>query len=102
MVVAVAIFELHIPFAQSLKEKRMVVKSLRDKLRNRFEISASEVAFHDLHQRARVGVAFVAADHRVADALLEKVTGFIESNAEATMTGWTCEKLDFDENADLR
>jgi uncharacterized protein YlxP (DUF503 family) len=101
MIVAVAIYELHIPFAQSLKDKRMVVKSLRDKLRNRFEISANEVAFHDLHQRARIAVAFISTDNAQADSLLEKITGFVNGNTDATVTGWTSEKLDFDETADL-
>src|SRR5947209_10850189 len=98
MIVAVAIFELHIPYAQSLKDKRMVVRSLRDKLRHKFEISASEVALHDLHQRTRLGVAFIVSDHGSADAMLEKIASFVETNAEATLNGWTSEKLDFDEN----
>lgn len=101
MIVVVAICELHIEYAQSLKEKRMVVKSLRDKLRHRFEISANEVALQDLHQRARIGVAFIASDNASADALLEKIAGFVETNADATVSGWTSEKLDFDETADL-
>lgn len=97
MIVAVAIFELHIEYAQSLKEKRMVVKSLRDKLRHRFEISANEVALQDLHQRARLGVTFIASDNAAADSILEKIGHFVETNAEATLNGWTSEKLDFDE-----
>ncbi len=101
MLVAVGLFEIHISFAQSLKEKRMVVKSLRDKLRHRFQISASEVAFHDLHQRARLAVAFVANDHGTADALLDKIRSFVESNSDAILAGWTIEKLDFDEMATL-
>ena len=101
MLVTVALFELHIPHAQSLKEKRMVVKSLRDKLRNRFEISVNEVAFQDLHQRARLGVAFIAHDNGSADALLEKVVHFIETNTDATFSGSTVEKLEFDEMAPL-
>ena len=101
MLVAVALFELHIEHAQSLKEKRMVVKSLRDKLRNRFEMSVNEVAFQDLHQRARLGVAFIAHDHGSADAMLEKVVHFIETNTDATLSGWTVEKLEFDETAPL-
>ncbi len=101
MLVVAAIFEIHIPFAQSLKEKRMVVKSLRDKLRHRFEISASEVAFHDLHQRARLAVAFVSNDHGTSDALLEKIRSFVESNSEAVLAGWTSETLEFDEMATL-
>ena len=75
MLVSVALFEIHIPYAQSLKDKRMVVKSLRDKLRNRFEISAGEVGLHDVHQRARLGLSFVSIDDASADGMLDRVAG---------------------------
>lgn len=101
MIVAVGIFELHIEYAQSLKEKRMVVKSLRDKLRRRFEIAANEVAYQDLLQRGRIGIAFIASNHAAADSMLEKIALFVESNAEARVNGWVSEKLDFDENIAL-
>ena len=101
MIVAVGIVELHIEGAQSLKEKRMVVKSLRDKLRHRFEVAANEVAMQELHQRARIGVAFIASGNAAADAMLEKISRFIETNAEARVNGWMSEKLDFDENVAL-
>jgi uncharacterized protein len=100
MLVVVALFELHIPAAQSLKDKRMVVRSVKDKLRN-LDLSAKEVALQDLHQRARIAVSFVALDNPAADAVLEKVQSIVESNADCTMSGWTSEKLDFDENASL-
>jgi len=100
MLICVALFELHIPHAQSLKDKRMVVRSVRDKLRN-LDLSAKEVALHDLHQRARLAVSFVALDNAAADATLEKIQSLILSNGDATMIGWTSEKLDFDENAVL-
>ena len=101
MLVVVGLFELHIEYAQSLKEKRMVVKSLRDKLRNRFEVSASEVALQDLHQRARLAVAFITHDHAAADAKLDTIRDFVEANTDATVAGWTSEKLDFDEEIAL-
>jgi uncharacterized protein YlxP (DUF503 family) len=101
MVVAVALFELHIEFAQSLKEKRMVVKSLKDKLRHRFEISAAEVGLQDVHQRARMGVAFITLDRAQADAKLERIEEFIAANTDATLVGSTSEKLDFDESVGL-
>src|SRR5437763_347742 len=101
MVVAVALFEIHIPHAQSLKEKRAVVKSLREKVRHRFEISVAEVALHDVHQRARIGLSVVTTDHAGADAILAHVQSYVETNAEAMMTGWTSETLDFDEMATL-
>src|SRR5260370_42378681 len=102
MLVAVALFEIHIPFAQSLKDKRMVVRSLRDKLRHRFEISPNEVALHDLHQRARMAISFIALDHASADAMLDKLLAFVEPTTDATLAARTNEKLDFDEGATLQ
>ena len=101
MLVVVALFELHIEFAESLKDKRMVVKSLRDKLRRRFEVSAAEVGLQDLHQRGRLAVSFIALEHAVADRMIEKLVDFVESNTDATLSGWTTEKLEFDEDASL-
>lgn len=101
MLVVVAIYELHIEYAQSLKEKRMVVKSLRDKLRHRFELSAAEVGLQDVHQRARMAVSFIALEHAQADAKLEKIEEFITSNTDAMLVGSTSEKLEFDETVGL-
>ena len=101
MFVAVALFDLHIEYAQSLKEKRMVVKSLRDKLRHRFEISAAEVGLQDVHQRARIAVSFVTGSRPTAQSLLEKIQDFIDSNTDAVVSGWTSELLEFDEDAGL-
>ncbi len=101
MIVAVALFELHIEFAQSLKEKRMVVRSLKDKLRRRFNVSVNEVAFHDLHQRTRICLSLVADRRDDADSVLDTIQMFVESHAGARVMGWTVEKLDFDEEADL-
>jgi uncharacterized protein YlxP (DUF503 family) len=101
MIVAVALFELHIEYAESLKDKRMVVRSVRDKLRRRFKVAVNEVAFQDLHQRARLAVALIADRNDSADSLLDTIQRFVESNTDAVLTGWTQEKLDFDEEADL-
>lgn len=101
MIVTVVLFELHIEYAESLKDKRMVVRSLRDRLRRRFNVSANEVAHHDLLQRARLAISFVAGGNDSADSLLEKIQTFVETSTDAVVTGWTSEKLDFDEEASL-
>jgi len=75
----------------------MVVRSLRDRLRSRFEITAREVALQDLHQRARLAVTFLAPDGAAADAIMSKIHDFVDSNTDGMLTGWTSEKLDFDE-----
>ena len=102
MIVCVALFELHIEYAQSLKEKRAVVKSLRDRLRNSFHCSCNEVALHDVHERARMAVSFIADRNDSADSLLDRIQQFVEANSNAVLAGWTSEKLDFDEDADLK
>jgi uncharacterized protein YlxP (DUF503 family) len=102
MLVCVLLVEIHIPYARSLKEKRMVVKSLKEKLRNRFEMSVGEVGFQDLHQRSRLAASFIADEHSSADAKLGKIIDFVESNSDAVLAGWTSEKLDFDETVAMK
>jgi uncharacterized protein YlxP (DUF503 family) len=97
MLVCVALLELRIEFAESLKDKRMVVRSLKDKLRTRFEMSVAEVAMHDVHTVARLGMTFIALDDAAAESKLGKIQEFVESNTDAVVTGWTSEKLDFDD-----
>ena len=62
MVVGIARIELHIPGAQSLKAKRQVVRSLKERIRARVQAAVAEVDHQDLWQRAALGVAVVSAD----------------------------------------
>jgi uncharacterized protein YlxP (DUF503 family) len=101
MIVAVALFELHIEYAGSLKDKRQVVRSLKDRLRHTFKCSANEVALQDLHQRARIAVSFVTDRKDSADSLLDRIQEYVEANSNAVLAGWTSEKLEFDEEASL-
>ena len=82
MVIAYAVFDLHLPGCRGLKEKRMIVKSLKTRIRNDFEISASEVEGQDLLQRARIGVAAVGPEQAPLDALLQHVLRFVEENLD--------------------
>src|SRR5688500_2215073 len=101
MAVAVALFEIHIEYAQALKDKRPRVERHPDSLRHRYDHAANAVAFPALHHRARLAISFVADRHDSADSLLDKIQRWVESNANAVLAGWTSEKLDFDEEADL-
>jgi uncharacterized protein len=65
--------ELQIREAHSLKEKRHVVKSLKDRLRHRFNVSVAEVDYQDLHQSALIAVAVVSPSKQVAASILESV-----------------------------
>ena len=83
MLIAVMTFRLHAPWAHSLKEKRMIVKSLVAKLQNRFHVSAAEIDEQDTHQIAVIGVAAIVPHNSAADSLMEKISLFVEENTEA-------------------
>ena len=77
MTVASLTLELMIYGAGSLKAKRQVVRSLRERIRNKFNVSVAEVDNHDLWQRATLGVAVAAADGTRANEVLDKVRGLV-------------------------
>ena len=70
--------ELRIEHAHSLKEKRQVVKSLKDRLRRKFNVSIAEAGDHDLWQRGLLGIAQVGTDEPFCDAALREVVRFID------------------------
>lgn len=82
MFIATAKIKLHLPWVHSLKEKRMVVKSLIAKVRNQFNVSVAEVEEQDIHQIAVLGIAGIAGDTSQADSIIDHVINFIESNTE--------------------
>jgi uncharacterized protein len=85
MVIAYAVFELHLPGCRGLKEKRMIVKSLKSRIRNEFEVSAAEVGGQDLLQRSQIGVAAVGPDQQPLDALLQSILRFVEENLDGQL-----------------
>lgn len=83
MRIATMTFRLHAPWVHSLKEKRMVVKSLITQLQNRFRVSAAELDEQDTHQIIVIGVAAIVPHNAIADSLMEKISQFVESASEA-------------------
>jgi hypothetical protein len=94
MIVALAIIELHIPAAASLKDKRRVVKSLVERLHQRLRVSVAETALHDLHQRAEIGVAVVSRAESEAHHLLDQVRAMADQQAEAMLVRWDSQILE--------
>lgn len=103
MYIGIAAFELHIESAQSLKDKRTIVRSLRDRVRRRFEVSVAEVDLNDLHQRARMGVAVVSNKKREVTKMLDAISSLVESESDARVIAWTQDIVQFelDERAAL-
>lgn len=70
MVVGLAVWELHLHGCSSLKEKRSVIKSLKQRLHNEFNVSAAETAHHDSLQRSELAACVVAGDQPHANSVL--------------------------------
>src|SRR5450830_1228674 len=82
MVVALAVYEFHLPGCRGLKEKRSFLRPLKTRLRGDFEISAAEVAHQDLLQRASLGSAAVGPDPEALEPLLQRIRDFVEAYAD--------------------
>jgi uncharacterized protein YlxP (DUF503 family) len=91
MFVGVLRLTCHIPHARSLKDKRMVVRKFRDRIRARFDVSIAEVDAQDLLQKAVFGVAVVSGDAAVCDSVMANVARAAETQEEAVLTGHSTE-----------
>ena len=83
MKIAVMTFTLRASWVHSLKEKRMIVKSLVAKLQNRYHVSAAEIDEQDTHQIIVIGIASIVPHSAQADSLMDDISVFIEENTEA-------------------
>ena len=83
MKILVMTFRLHAPWVNSLKEKRMIVKSLVAKLQNRFHVSAAEIDEQDTHHINVIGVASIVPHNAMADSIMDEISAFVENNTEA-------------------
>ena len=81
MFIGSASIELHLPASNSLKSKRQIIKALKDRLHNKFNVSVAEVDHNDLWQRALLGVAVVANQQTHAQQVLSEVVEYIHREA---------------------
>ncbi|WMJ86715.1 DUF503 domain-containing protein [Anaerocolumna sp. MB42-C2] len=85
MIIGSLVIKIHTPWVHSLKEKRMVVKSICAKVKNKFNVSIAEVEEQDIHQITVLGLSCVAGNSSLADSILDHVINFIESNTEGEL-----------------
>ena len=93
MFVGVLRLSFHLPGARSLKDKRQVVRSFRDRVRARLDVSIAEVEHMDLHQRATFGIAVVSNDASVCDELLASVASMANNVRDAVLVDRSTEIL---------
>ena len=79
MIVGLCTVELFLPESQSLKDKRQVLLSLKDRLRGKFNLSVAEVDGQDLWQKAVLGLACVANEVQYVNGLLDQALNLIRA-----------------------
>ena len=79
VVVGILTFTLLIPESGSLKEKRRVIRSFKDRLRSRFNVSVAETGSQNLWQRAEIGVALASGDREFAARVLGEILEQVDS-----------------------
>lgn len=87
MVIGLLILDLHIPHARSLKDKRMVLNRLRDRVRNRYNAALAELEHQDKWQRARVGVVTLNSQAHVVEELLQRILNEATGSLDAEVAG---------------
>lgn len=93
MVIGAATFELEITDGLTLKDKRQVVRSLLDRLRNQLHLAAAEVDRLDSHRFATLAVVTVANEDAVVHRTLESANSLVESETRARVIDYSTEML---------
>lgn len=75
--------DLRATWVHSLKEKRMIVKSITSKLKNKFNISVAEAENQDVHQIITIGIVGISLDQGSCYRNKENIINFIETNTDA-------------------
>ena len=85
MFVGICQVELFIPESGSLKSKRFILKSLKTRLRNKFNISVAEVGSNDKWQRAVIGISTVSNDRKLIESIFNQVLNVISSDVRVEL-----------------
>ncbi len=93
MLIGVCTIELFIPESGSLKGKRRVVKSIKDRIRQNYNVSVAEINGHDLWQRVVLGIVCVGNEKRYLNGLLDKIVESLRRNGSVELLKYHIEFL---------
>jgi len=95
MIVLIGYIELYIEEAKSLKDRRSVVNSIISSLRNRFNISVSDIMVEDDFHYAKIGISAVTIKRILSNKMKESIINFIESNYPGRICDYLFETEDY-------
>lgn len=93
MTIGLLQIDVRIPGARSLKDKRRVIKSLKDRLRNRYNCSVAETDWKDQWARARISVCVVGDDARFVNSQLTEIVNFASTKTAAELIDYSIEMI---------
>ena len=93
MTVGILQIDLFLAENQSLKEKRMILKSLKTRLRNTFNVAVSELDHHDKWQRTSIGIVSIGNEKKAIDSMLAKIVEFVERDRSVEIIDYSTELL---------
>jgi len=82
MIIGYLNLEIYLPYSHSLKEKRKQLKSLKDRLRVKYNVSYSELEFLDKWQRTRIGLVTINNQKIIIDKIFQQIIQEIETNLD--------------------
>jgi uncharacterized protein YlxP (DUF503 family) len=85
MLVACLRIQLHLPGCTSLKEKRFVLNSLKDRLRSRFNLALCETDYQDKWQRSALAIVTIAGSRKGVDKSVQAIVTFLERQEKAVL-----------------
>ena len=93
MFIGVCTIEMHIPESGSLKTKRQSLRSIKDRIRSRFNVSVAEIDDHDLWQKSSLAVAAVSNDKSHLNQTLDHVLNLVRSVPDVSLLDYHIEIL---------
>lgn len=91
MIVGLLTIEIFIPASASLKDKRMVLNRIRDRIHSKFNVSVAEVDFMDKWQRSLVAVAVVTSQRTFAEDVLNKIFQLLDGDLNFEISKYSIE-----------
>lgn len=91
MLVAVCRIELFVPESSSLKSKRYVLTSIKKRIRNKFNVSVSEVESNDKWQRITLGISMISNQRRYIDQIMSEILKLIEGDGRMEIVNYFTE-----------
>lgn len=93
MTIGLLVIDVLMDGAFSLKDKRSILKRIKKKLRDNFNIAISEIDYQDIWNESKLAIVTVSSDSKHVDMLLQKVLTFVEDDANVELLKYSMEKF---------